>query len=438
MAFAAAALVIAADYLWLRLGSISIKRGLSVSTSVPARELTLGIREPYTVTAVHRGSTRLGMSLSLMVDGSIVTDPPDIKMELQSGREHMWNLEITTMRCGKFDVGHVKATVSSLFFQDSFPTGRDNFINVRLALGKFGIRSNIIYGTAYKASKLFRNVIEKRSGSDFAGVREYIAGDNIKNIDWALSARIGELCVREYEAERTLPVYVLLDMSHLPAEDGRASVDFSISVAMDYINRQLVDGDKLGLICFSKNGILYHVKPGMGRKHVNSLVDVLSKLQPMGDEAATDWCGPYVSIGELYDVEHALGRDAGITTLMPIIEETIKEYMLNVRSDGFIQAILTVTLTMKNPCQIKIVTGLSMGLPSFINGVRLAKYYGHSVTTIINASAYKDAGRSSDLKGAIWKLRSQSVKVVTPGQDEAPESILFGGRLTSGRRNLRG
>jgi hypothetical protein len=113
--------------------------------------------------------------------------------------------------------------------------------------------------------------------------------------------------------------------------------------------------------------------------------------------------------------------------------------MLNARSDGFVQAVLAITQTVKSPCQIKVVTGLSMGLPNFMNGVRLAKYYGHSVTAILNyPAAGENNEQSMELKAAISKLRAQSIKVISPGQADTPESVLFEGRINTDRRSIRG
>ncbi len=455
-AFAVAALLVAGDYLRLRLGSAALKRALFVSALLSRRELSPGSSALYTVKAYYGMNPGLAVSLEAVVDDSIVTEPADRKMELRAGKECAMELKLVPAACGRYDMGHVRVTVSSLFFRDSFLAGADSPLKVRLAIGMSRVRPNVVFPASKKHSRVYNSILEKRSGgdfsgvqehaadsilekrsgSDFSGVREYSAGDNIKHIDWALSARAGELCVREYEAERTLPAYVLIDMSRPPSENGRDRFDFSVDTAVAFISRQLVDGDKLGLICFSKTGILYHVKPGMGRAHVNQLADVLSKLEPAGDDAISGY-GPPVSIPELYDIGQAFERDAGLKTLMPIIKETIKEYTLNTREDGFIQAILAVAGTFKSPCQIKLVTGLAMGLPTYMNGLRLARYYGHSVTTIVNSGGL-DGERSAELKAAISKLRAQSFAILTPGEPDSPGSLLFGGRIGSGRRNIRG
>lgn len=439
MAFLATAIFIAGDYLWLMLGTGSLKRRLSMATHLSRNELSPGASASYTIKAAYGGSPGLGISLVTMIDGSIETKPPGNKIDLRAGEESTLSTEVTPMRCGGFDVGHAKVIVSSILFRDTFLAGKDDPLKVRLSIGKSRLRPNVVFPAYHKYTRIYDSIIEKRSGSDFSGVREYSAGENVKHIDWALSARAGELMVREYEAERTLPVYVLIDASRPPLADGRTGTDFSIDMAMAFINRQLVEGDRLGLICFSRTGVLYHVKSGMGREHVNMLADVLSKLQPAEDEAITG-CGPLVSVNELYDIGRIFERDAGVKTLTPIIAETLKEYALNARNDGFIQAILKVTQASKSPCQIKVVTGLSMGLPGFMNGVRLAKYYGHTVTVILNyyPAEGQNNGRSMELQAAVSKLRAQSIKVITPGRADMPESVLFEGRINSSKRSIRG
>jgi len=86
-----------------------------------------------------------------------------------------------------------------------------------------------------------------------------------------------------------------------------------------------------------------------------------------------------------------------------VIEETFKGYIANVREDGFVRAVLAAVGDSKSPCEVLVVTGLSMGLPALMNGLRLAQYYGHSPTVVMSGSrdraveleyAKKSSGRS--------------------------------------------
>lgn len=439
-ALALAILFIAGDCLWLKLGAGSLKRHLSLSTRLSRNDVYPGTGVSCTVKASYKGwpGGWPGLSLTLLalMDDSIASKPPDKKMGLRPGEECTLAMEVVPERCGSFDLGHAKVAVSSLLFRDSFLAGHDSPLKVRLSIGKPRLRPGVAYSPYHRHSRIYDSVTEKRSGSDFSGVREYTAGESIKHIDWALSARAGELIVREYEAERALPAYVLIDTCDPPLANGRGGIDFSTGVALAFIERQLVDGDKLGLICFSRAGVIYHVKPGMGREHMNKLADVLSKVRPAEEENTLGY-GPSVSLRELYDIGHVFGGDT--KALTPFIEETIKEYMANVRDDGLMQAILTVARELKSPCQIKVVTGLSMGMPGLMSGVRLAKYYGHTVTVILNYPAEgQNNERSMELKAAISKLRAQSVNVIAPGRADTPESIFFEGRINSGRGSIRG
>ncbi|MDE6349614.1 MAG: DUF58 domain-containing protein, partial [Treponemataceae bacterium] len=56
----------------------------------------------------------------------------------------------------------------------------------------------------------FRSV-SRGQGIDFSGVREYLSGDNVRSIDWNVTARMGKPFVKQYEEDRELHVLFVLD-----------------------------------------------------------------------------------------------------------------------------------------------------------------------------------------------------------------------------------
>jgi uncharacterized protein (DUF58 family) len=123
----------------------------------------------------------------------------------------------------------------------------------------------------------------KGQGVAFSEVRTYTPGDDVRTIDWNVTARTGEPHVKLFTEERELTVMMLVDMS--------ASLDLG---TRDFDKRNLVarlaatfafsairNNDKVGLIGFTDEVEVF-VPPRSGRKHVLAVVQQLLTHQPRG------------------------------------------------------------------------------------------------------------------------------------------------------------
>ncbi|NOX37125.1 MAG: DUF58 domain-containing protein [Calditrichaeota bacterium] len=109
----------------------------------------------------------------------------------------------------------------------------------------------------------------KGRGMEFAEVREYQPGDDVRNIDWNVSARMNHPFVKVFDEERELIVMILFDASSSQKfgsrgqEKGLIAVEIAALLAASAIR----NNDKVGLIIFSDR-IEKFVPPRKGRKHV--------------------------------------------------------------------------------------------------------------------------------------------------------------------------
>ena len=89
-------------------------------------------------------------------------------------------------------------------------------------------------------------------GIEFSEVREYIPGDDVKRIDWNVSARHNSLFVKEFVEENELNIYLILDLS---ASNNfgfvKSKIDLSFEVAVSLMFLALKNNDKLGLGIFT-------------------------------------------------------------------------------------------------------------------------------------------------------------------------------------------
>lgn len=118
----------------------------------------------------------------------------------------------------------------------------------------------------------------KGQGMEFAEVREYQTGDEVRTIDWNVSARMRRLFVKRYVEERELTVLLLVDCSG-SARFGTADKDkraLAAELAAVLALTATHNNDRVGLVLFS-DGVEHVVPPRKGRRHALRLVrDVLA------------------------------------------------------------------------------------------------------------------------------------------------------------------
>ena len=121
----------------------------------------------------------------------------------------------------------------------------------------------------------------KGQGMEFSEVRPYQVGDDIRNIDWNVSARTGETYVKVYEEEREQTLMLVVDVSG--SEDFGSKGKFKREIAAEICAiaafSAIQNNDKVGLILFSDKIELF-VPPKKGRRHVLRLIRDLFAHEP--------------------------------------------------------------------------------------------------------------------------------------------------------------
>ncbi len=125
----------------------------------------------------------------------------------------------------------------------------------------------------------------KGRGMEFSEVREYQFGDDIRNIDWNVTARFGHPYVKVFEEERELTVMLLVDLSGSQVfgsgEKTKQQIAAEISAILAF--SALKNNDKVGLILFSDE-IEKYVSPRKGRSHVLRIIRDLLSFEPRGNK----------------------------------------------------------------------------------------------------------------------------------------------------------
>lgn len=136
-----------------------------------------------------------------------------------------------------------------------------------------GLSQNIFAGEYHSAFK--------GRGMTFSEVREYQYGDDVRDIDWNVTARNNRPYVKVYEEERELTVMLMVDVSG--SKDfgavGEAKREVMVEVAATLAFSAIENNDKVGVIFFSDK-IEKFIPPKKGRKHILLLISELLNYEP--------------------------------------------------------------------------------------------------------------------------------------------------------------
>ncbi len=123
----------------------------------------------------------------------------------------------------------------------------------------------------------------KGRGMEFEEVRPYLFGDDVRSIDWNVSARVGEPHVKVFREERELTVMLAVDLSGSLSFGTRAQLkrELVAEVAATLAFSAIRSNDRVGMLLFT-DGIEEIVPPRKGTRHVLRIVRDLLAFEPKG------------------------------------------------------------------------------------------------------------------------------------------------------------
>jgi uncharacterized protein (DUF58 family) len=157
-----------------------------------------------------------------------------------------------------------------------------------------------------------RQLRHRGLGREFESLREYQRGDDLRDVCWTASARRGELVTRQFQAERSQPVWIVLDTGRLmrarvrvdsrgdsrsvpeagegpreaAARAGQAhtKLDYACSTAVALAQLALFSGDRVGLLGYGRR-IQQQLLPARGAGHMRQFLDSLAQLRAESSES---------------------------------------------------------------------------------------------------------------------------------------------------------
>jgi uncharacterized protein (DUF58 family) len=143
-----------------------------------------------------------------------------------------------------------------------------------------------------------RRAQQRGLGRDFESLREYRDGDDLRDICWTATARRGSPITRQYQTERSQPVWIVLDCGRLMRarvattqipNEGRgpqiqSKLDHACTTAVALAQLALYSGDRVGLLAYGQ-GIQQQLLPGRGAAHLRQLIESLAQVRAESGEA---------------------------------------------------------------------------------------------------------------------------------------------------------
>lgn len=143
----------------------------------------------------------------------------------------------------------------------------------RIELKTKGLSNQIFSGEYHSAFK--------GRGMAFSEVREYAVGDEVRTIDWNVTARFGHPYVKIFEEERELTVILVVDISQSDSFGTRDQLKKGIitEICAVLAFSAITNNDKIGVIFFSET-IEKYIPPKKGKSHILRIIRELIELKP--------------------------------------------------------------------------------------------------------------------------------------------------------------
>jgi uncharacterized protein (DUF58 family) len=260
----------------------------------------------------------------------------------------------------------------------------------------------------------------KGQGMEFSEVREYQPGDEVRTIDWNVTARMRRPFVKRYIEERELTVMIAVDLSGSErfGTVRRFKSELATELAAVLAMSAVRNNDRVGVVLFTDR-IEYVLPPRKGRKHVLRILRDILTFEPVG--RGTDIAG----------VTNHLARTLAQKTIIflisdfdaPDIERPLK--ILAQRHD-------VVAVTVEDPSERELP---NVGLARFVDPETGQTFEIDTSSPRVRAGYEKEVGEERDRRRHLLRrLAIDEVPVRTDGNYIEPLLKFFRSRETTARR----
>jgi uncharacterized protein (DUF58 family) len=268
--------------------AITVERSWSNAPSLDSEtEIELAVES----LAPERGGTILECSLTDDLPIALVATPATHKLRAFQGIRASLRFKIEPRERGDVQAGSVFVRYASgLGLVERWAKAPlEQTVRVYPALRQ-GEDQQIFLARGRQIDLQLRQQRQRGLGRDFESLREYLEGDDLRDVCWTATARRGDLITRRYQTERSQAVWIVLDAGRLlQAQSGgdgarHSKLDHACSTAVALAQLALNSGDRVGLLVYGQQ-IQQRVLPGRGSAHLRQIVEALALAKAEPSEA---------------------------------------------------------------------------------------------------------------------------------------------------------
>lgn len=142
------------------------------------------------------------------------------------------------------------------------------------------LRASVAEATRRKEAGL-RQARRLGEGSQFESLREWVPGDDTRQIDWKATARRGKVIARQFEEERRQQVLLVLDAGRLLTAEvaGEPRMEYVVRAALSLALAAARHDDNIGIMTLADE-VVHYMSPQRGRRGLKQVLEVLSVVEP--------------------------------------------------------------------------------------------------------------------------------------------------------------
>ena len=267
----------------------------------------------------------------VLPEGVVVADGPDaFAVRLRAGEERSLPVALRCSRWGLYDVGELEFRARDALRIVTWE-GTVGEARQLKAYPQAEALSRILPPRdtqVFTGSEVARS---KGDGIEYADLREFVAGDRLRSINWRATARRGALVVNEQHPERNTDVVLFVDSFADVRRAGRSTLDDAVRATATLASRYLERRDRVGLVTFG--GVLRWLQPGMGTSQRFRLVETLLET---GVEPTYTWRDVNVIPARI------LPPKALVLAITPLLDRRFVATITDLRARGFDLAVVEV------------------------------------------------------------------------------------------------
>jgi len=257
------------------------------------------------------------------------TNPATLR--LSKGDERVLQLGLRCVRWGAYRVGRVHLRAHDPFGVFKHETAIDRRQALKVYPTQEAVRSLLrpAETQVFSGNHVAR---QKAEGIEFADIRQFVAGDRIKHVNWRATARRGELWVNEHHAERNADVVIFLDVFAEARRGGRSTLDPALRAAASLAARYLRQRDRVGFVSFG--GTINWLLPATGARQLYRIVDAMLDTQIILSHAWRDL---------VVIPRRTLPPQALVLALTPLLDDRAVTALLDLRARGFDLVVIEIS-----------------------------------------------------------------------------------------------